>query len=1017
MENELQPTEQTPRKRRWRWWHVLLTVVGGLLVLLLLVVGIAMWIIFTPKQLTSVVNRVLPNIVQCDAHVDRVGLNLLRTFPDAGIDIVDVTLDNPTNGAPSDTLAHLGRLTVGLDVKKYLKEKEVVVHQVLLNNVSANLFIDSLGHSNFDIFPHSDKEKDTTSSTFSLDSLPTMDLRRVSVNNLCACYLDQQKGIDAVVDDFDLGIHGSLNSGLVDATVDVDIDKLAATLTDSLGHTKLAATLNNTEVKVAAKGNLDQVQGKLSLNVKDGLLNSAETEMINQTLAASKHDLLQATIPFNADLKQMHIDLDQSQIKLDQFGLNLQGSADLQPMALDVQLGTDGAWQVAPLLDIVPAQFVSFRKGMDMDAKVSLQATAVGPLHDSLMPRVTAQVQMMDGRFYYPQALPYRIRNINANVDADVDLNQGGNSSVVINNLKAQTLGTQVAVNGRVDDLMGDMHVDAHVRGNLPLEDAKPLLPDTLPFSADGTADLDLRANLKMSQLKAKAFDRMKASGTVKLRNLNVQYDSIHAQTPDLDIALQLPATQQKGKMAEAHLQGSQLEVDMPALVASVRKPDIFVAVNDITREQIAAAFAFSMEQTKAVMDSNSLDLSALNISGTVRMDSTQSNILRKLNPSLDVDMRQTRVETNLIAEQLYINNLDFHYSPELCEIADADIKLGNSDLQLYGDVRNLEPWLSHEAMLTGELNLRSNFTDVDQLMDLFSGMGSDKDTIEQMRQEDSVPKEANPFIVPMDVDFTLHTHLKQSLAFGNELGDVAGSVTVKDGVAVLDQIGFVCKAATMQLTALYRSPRPNHLFAALDFHLLDIQIDELLDMIPTVDTLVPMLAAFNGNANFHLAGETYLDAFYKPKMSTLLGSAAISGKDLVLIDNNSIAQIAKLMQFKNWKEKDDKIHIDSLDVEMTCFRKEIEVFPFLINIGNYSLCASGKHRLTGECGYHVELLKNPLLAKVGVDVGGTLKSPKISLGEVRYADLYKPQKQGVVEKETLAMKKMIREALEANVR
>ena len=203
----------------------------------------------------------------------------------------------------------------------------------------------------------------------------------------------------------------------------------------------------------------------------------------------------------------------------------------------------------------------------------------------------------------------------------------------------------------------------------------------------------------------------------------------------------------------------------------------------------------------------------------------------------------------------------------------------------------------------------------------------------------------------------------------------------------------------------------------ALDFHLLDIQIDELLDMIPTVDTLVPMLAAFNGNANFHLAGEGFLNARYKPKMSTLLGSAAISGKNLVVMDNNSIAQIAKLMQFKEWKDKDNKIRIDSLSVEMTCLRKEIEVFPFLINIGKYQLCASGKHNLVGDCGYHVELLKNPVMAKVGVDIKGSLKNPKITLGEVRYADLYKPQKNGDVEKRALEMKRMVREALEKNVR
>ena len=64
-----------------------------------------------------------------------------------------------------------------------------------------------------------------------------------------------------------------------------------------------------------------------------------------------------------------------------------------------------------------------------------------------------------------------------------------------------------------------------------------------------------------------------------------------------------------------------------------------------------------------------------------------------------------------------------------------------------------------------------------------------------------------------------------------------------------------------------------------------------------------------------------------------------------------------------------------------------------------------------------MELLKNPIMAKVGVDVKGSLKNPKITLGEIRYADLYKPQKQGIVEKRALEMKRMVREALEKNVR
>lgn len=994
-------------------WKIALISLGSLLGLVVVVVGIALWLIFTPSQLTSIVNRVAGNFVTCETHFGRVNLTLFKTFPDVGLRIDEVEIDNPIEGTDVSRVAYIDNLTIGLDLKKYLKEGEIVVHQVLIDDLNAYLYIDSAGNSNFDIFPHSDDE-DTTESHFSLDSLPNIDLRKFQISNSGITFVNEKGNLYAGVQDIDLCIVGNLSNGTVDADVDLGVDRCAVS---PIAESDSPDTrLQGIKMSLKAKGNLDEVGGRLKMRVANGQHNN----LINERLQASKHDLLTLNVPFRADLQQMLFTLlDDSRLKVDDYALNLEGDVRLNPLWMDVEVVTDGEWQIEPLLAIVPEQFLGWKKGMDLGGKVALNAKVASSGDDTVgnLPMVNAVVKLSNGRFYMPKSLPYKVDRINADLAARIDLAKKTPWTATINSFKAHTRSTDVSLTGKVDDLLGDMHIDAALRGRLPLADVEPMLPQSLPLVANGNADLDLKANFRLSQLKTKAFDRMQATGTFKFSHLDVTYDSIHATAPTLDVALQLPARQHSGKMADAHVKGSNLQLVMNGVEARMEQPDINIGINNMMSEQLAAAFEIACGETEANIDSMLVSLGALELNGTMRMDSTQDNPLRKFNPVADIDMHSAVFYMPNLPDAVRLSQFTFQYDQSGCRIKNADVRIGHSDFQLYGNVDNLEQWLSHEAMLKADLNFTSNYTDVDQLMDMFSGMGSDKDTMEQMRQEDNVPKEANPFIVPKDVDITLHTHIRRSVAFGNDLNDVAGALTVNDGTAILDQIGFVCKAATMQLTALYRSPRPNNLFVALDFHLLDIRIDELLDMIPTVDTLVPMLAAFNGNANFHLAAETYLDARYQPKMSTLLGSAAISGKDLVVMDDNSIAQIAKLMQFKNWKDEDNKIRIDSLDVELTCFRREIEVYPFLINIGKYQLCASGKHNLSGACNYHVELLKNPLLAKVGVDVRGTLSNPKITLGEVRYADLYRPERQGVVEKRTLEMKRMIKEALESNVR
>ena len=988
---------------------------------MVVVVAVALWLVFTPKQLTRIVNSVVPRFVQAETRFGNVDLTLLSTFPDAGLVVDDVYIVNRVEGAPSDTLARIGKLTVGLDVKAFLKEKKVIVHQVLLDRAQANLYIGP-DTNNFSIFPTSDSPKEDDTSAASLPVL--IDINRVKVSDMGIRFANTAAGMDATVEGLDLALRGRLDTCHADATLKVDGRQLALTMTDSSGAASLDALLQGLCLTLDGKGDMDEALADLSLKVRKGILNAAGTDMVNPALQASKADLITLKAPLKACISKGEYALtDKGRLTLADYALDLQGQArlahDTTPMWIDATLATDGSWQVQPLLALVPAAFMGWQQGMEVDGKATLAAHAEGTVAEGRIPLVSASVQLADGRFHYPQALPYKVNKISADIDARLDLSEGGKSSAVINSLKARTQQTSLGMSGKVDDLTGDMLVDAAVTGSTLLADLRPLLPDTLPLDGQAKADIDLKARFRMSQVQAMDLQKMNASGTIRLKEVDMTYDSLHAVAPSLDIALRLPSTAKRGRMADASVKGGRIEVEMPAshLTATLQQPEVKVSVNDMMHQQLAADFDISLGHAEAAVDTLTLRIDGISLNGSAALDSTQQNILRQYNPRAAIKIGSAVLNMPALPDAVHLSSLDLSYEPEGLDIRSAEVEMGRSDFALDGNVKHIEPWLSHEGMLSGDLNLTSNYADVDQLMDLFSGMGSDPDTLEQMRREDSVPAEANPFIVPKDVDITFNTHIRHSLAFGNDLSDVQGALTVNDGTAVLNQVGFVCKAATMQLTALYQSPRPNNLFVALDFHLLDILIDELIDMIPTIDTLVPMLSAFEGSANFHLAAETFLNAKYEPKMSSLLGSAAITGKDLVVLDNSNIATIAKLMRFKSWKEKDDKIHIDSLDVELSCFRKEIEVFPFLLNIGKYQICASGKHTLDNVCNYHVELLKNPLLAKVGVDVKGPLSSPKISLGEVRYADLFKPQKQGVVEKRVREQKEMIKRALESNVR
>ena len=198
--------------------------------------------------------------------------------------------------------------------------------------------------------------------------------------------------------------------------------------------------------------------------------------------------------------------------------------------------------------------------------------------------------------------------------------------------------------------------------------------------------------------------------------------------------------------------------------------------------------------------------------------------------------------------------------------------------------MHNIGKWFRHDTILEGELELISDHCDLNQLMAWFSDdKGSEETEAESsasnepaVEDQKSKTDSIEPFLVPTDVNLALKTHMRDVDVFNQNAKDLKGGIYINDGILILDEVGFVCKAAKLQLTAMYRTPRKNHLYLGMDYHMIDVDIDELLSMIPDLEQMMPMLSSFKGAAEFHLAAETYLNSQYKPKMSTLRGAASL---------------------------------------------------------------------------------------------------------------------------------------------
>ena len=154
---------------------------------------------------------------------------------------------------------------------------------------------------------------------------------------------------------------------------------------------------------------------------------------------------------------------------------------------------------------------------------------------------------------------------------------------------------------------------------------------------------------------------------------------------------------------------------------------------------------------------------------------------------------------------------------------------------------------------------------------------------------------------------------------------------------------------------------------AGFNFDFKDITAEKALDLMPAVDTLMPLLKSFAGKLNCELAATASLDTNMNILTPTINGILRITGDDLTVTESDMFTSLAKKLKFSDRQTG----RINHMTVEGVIKDNVIEVFPFVLSLDRYTLALSGKQNLDMSYRYHASIIRSPLVIKIGVDVFG----------------------------------------------
>ncbi len=1022
---------------------------GSILLLIIIAASIALFCIFSPSKLAKIVNSQADRFLTCEFHMDNAGLTFFKTFPKIGLDLENVVLKNPQNADVSDTLLFVKDCLATLNIRELIKNKHAEINDFSLENGLLNLYVDENGNGNYDVF----RSNDTSSFDYSID------LQKVKAKNLDIRYQNGKAKQKAAAKGVDLTVNGKFENNNIEGKAKIYADNLVFAMKDST-----ALSFSGDDVMVSYDGvftDFNLIDGNLVADVSNTVLCHDTTTYLNGMDLSVSSDL-------QADLSALDFELQETRLKLEDQTLDVNGSVDIDTLSSDIHTDLHyetGNWNIDWILPLIPRSIIgNTLDDMQIHGTLALEGDVKGTLSDKETPKVTSGIKWTNGDFAMKD-LPLDFTNVEGHFDLNLDLDN--QTDLTVKSLSATTRKrNKITASGTVKNLLGKMLLNILATGKLHVADFKDFLPEDFT-EYGGKADLKVNTQLTYDPEKEFTVDNItKATINGQFTDLKMLYeDTMSVYSPDLQVDLTFPVTEKpykidewlnaKVKTSELSIQnirtrerkeinGSSIQLDAytnnlldstvdlkfattyklnqlsmwaDTISAHLSNPQGVFVLKNMNQMRLdyngnnAIVYVSNSGQSTSSKKGNLIDFSMdkLNLKAEIDYKDNEENPLLRWSPVVKLQTTNAKADIRDIAHAIKIPALDIDFNPKKCVLKKANIQFGQSAASLTGTITGIEPFLHGTGLLKGNLDLVADYLNLNELMDLADGFGAPDSLIEQAEQIEAKNGDS-PFIVPFGMDVNMKTTIKKALYEDVEFRNIAGRVYVKDGVLVLEEMGLTNDAARMQLTAMYRTPRMNHLFLGFDFHLLDIKIDKLIAMIPEVDTILPMLKAFSGNAEFHFAAETYLKSNYDIKYSTLRGAAAINGHDLVVLDSETYKNIAKKLMFS--KKTENKI--DSLSTEITIYKNEIDVYPFLLSIDKYSAIISGRHNLDMTYDYNISLVK-PI--RIGLDIIGLEDKLKFKVGKAKYATMFQPEKRKVVETSVLELKTLINKTLQANVK
>lgn len=381
-----------------------------------------------------------------------------------------------------------------------------------------------------------------------------------------------------------------------------------------------------------------------------------------------------------------------------------------------------------------------------------------------------------------------------------------------------------------------------------------------------------------------------------------------------------------------------------------------------------------------------------------IRLDENLVKYINEWDLSGSLDIKEGLVITPYFPLKNQIQNAKGTFTNDRIDLKNFTFAPGESDISAAGSLSGLKrAFTSDRGTITLDLDITSNSINANELLAAYNigskyeaPKGSDMSDLNDEEYLNQVAydnlgesDEANfeLFVIPSNLVANVSLQCSQIKYSDLNIDWLAADLVMKQRTLQLTNTLATSNMGDIYFEGFYSTKTKKNIAAGFDLNMVDISADQVISLMPAVDTIMPMLKAFKGMLDCEMAVTTQLDTNMNIIMPSVNGIVKINGQKLSLEETGPIKTLARVLMFKNKKTG----YIDDMKMNGIIKDNVLEIFPFIMKIDRYKLALSGLQDLDNDFQYHVSVLKSPIPFRFGINIFGNFDKWKWRLSKAKY--------------------------------